>query len=95
MNLAQNGNSYRNITTSTTTVVFASTVVLNTVTVNTKGTVASAVVIYDNTAASGTKIATIDSLNHAGTYIFEAVCLTGLTIVTTGAPDITVTYRVP
>jgi hypothetical protein len=82
-----------NITTSTTTVVKTGGGILNSVVVNTKGTTASVVTVYDNTAGSGTKIATIDSLNQVGGYIYGTQFATGLTIVTTGAPDITVTYR--
>lgn len=89
------GYSFTNITTATTTVVKSGAGVLHGITINTKGTVASTVTIYDNTAGSGTKIGIIDSLNLSGPFLFDAIFATGLTIVTTGtaAPDITVTYR--
>jgi len=84
-----------NITTATTTVVKSGAGVLHLVNVNTKGTVASTVTVYDNTAASGTKLATIDSLNLSGPFQYDVSFVTGLTVVTTGtaAPDITVSYR--
>lgn len=94
-NAATPGYSFSNISTDATTVVKSGAGVLNAVTVNTKGTVASTVTIYDNTAASGTVIATIDSLNLSGQFLFSVAFTTGLTVVTTGtvAPNITVSYR--
>lgn len=87
--------TYRNITTSTTTVVKSGAGVVKNILINSKGTVASVITIYDNTAASGTKIGTIDSLTLSGSFDLGAVFTTGLTVVTTGtvAPDITVTYK--
>ena len=87
--------SYRNITTSTTTTVKSGAGTLHTIVVNTDGTVASSVTVYDNTSASGTKIATINSLSSTQTYVYDVAFSTGLTLVTTGtaASDITVTYR--
>lgn len=89
------GNSVANITTATTTTVKSGAGTLHGINVNTKGTVASTVTVYDNTAASGTKLATLDSLNLAGWNQYDVNFATGLTIVTTGtvAPDITVSYR--
>lgn len=88
-------NNFTNITTSTTTTVKSGAGTLAGVTVNTKGTVASTITIYDNTAGSGTKIGTIDSLNLSGQFVFNVAFATGLTLVTTGtlAPDITVSWR--
>ncbi len=93
--LVQSSFSVGNITTSTTTTVKSGAGVLHGINVNSKGTIASAAVVYDNTAGSGTKIATIDTLNLAGWNQFDAAFATGLTIVTTGtvAPDISVMYR--
>lgn len=89
------GNSFVNITTAATTVVKSGAGVLHSLSINSLGTVASVTTVYDNTAASGTKIATIDSLNLRGTVLYDVSFSTGLTIVTTGtiAPDITVSYR--
>lgn len=85
--------NFSNISTSTTTTVKSGSGSLRGVTVNTKGAVASTVTIYDNTAGSGTKIGIIDSLNLSGQFLFDVAFATGLTVVTTGAPDITVVYR--
>lgn len=89
------GYSSTNITTATTTTVKTGAGVLHSITVNSKGTIASSVVAYDNTAGSGTKLATVDSLDLSGTFTYDAAFSTGLTIVTTGtvAPDITVAWR--
>ncbi len=89
------GETATNILTSTTTVVATGKGVLHGINVNTKGTVASTVTVYDNTAASGTKLATLDSLNLSGWNQFDVAFSTGLTIVTTGtvAPDITVSWH--
>lgn len=88
------GNSYANITTSTTTVVKASPGVLDRVVINTVGTTGS-ITIYDNASAgSGTKIATADSTALSGTTLsYNVAAANGITIVTTGAPNITVSYR--
>ena len=93
--LVQQSFSNTNITTATTTTVKSGAGVLHQVTVNTKGTIASTITIYDNTAGSGTKIGTIDSLNLAGAFAYDVGFTTGLTLVTTGtvAPDISVVYR--
>lgn len=87
--------SYRNITTATTTVVKSGVGTVKGVLINSKGTVASVITIYDNTSATGTKIGTIDSLTLSGFFDLGVVFSTGLTIVTTGtvAPDITIIYK--
>lgn len=91
----EGGYSFANITTAATTTVKNGAGVLHTLTVNNLGTVASTTTVYDNTAGSGTKIATINTLAGQESYVYDAAFATGLTIVTTGtvAPDITVTYR--
>jgi hypothetical protein len=90
-------NSYANITTATTTQVKASAGVLHTITINSLGTVASSITVYDSTTGTGTKIATIDSLSATGlgSKIYDVSFATGLTVVTTGtaAPDITLSFR--
>jgi len=87
------GYSFQNISTSTTTTVKSGAGVLHGINVNTKGTVASTVTVYDNTAGSGAIIAILDSLNLSGWNQFDISFATGLTLVTTGAPNITVAYR--
>jgi len=88
--------SYANITTATTTTVKSGSGYLNGLIIN-KGVAAATITIYDNTAGSGTLI---------GTITFGAALLgdppipvpyninftTGLTIVTSGATDLTISY---
>jgi hypothetical protein len=81
------------ISTSTTTTVKTGKGVLHSIVIGTKGTSASVVTVYDNTAGSGTTLAIIDSLNQVGTYTYDVAFATGLTVVTTGAPDLVVTYQ--
>lgn len=80
-----------NITTATTTVVKTGpgifvAVIANAVTTGT-------ITIYDNTAASGTKIATIAAGVDPGSA-FPYLCqfTNGLTVVTSAADNITVTW---
>lgn len=82
---------YRNIATATTTAVKSGSGVLKSITVNT--TAAGAITVYDNTAASGTKIATLKASVAEGVYEYDVSFNTGLTIVTAAASDITVAYR--
>jgi hypothetical protein len=87
--------SFAYINTAVTTTVKASAGFLKSITVNSKGTVASTITIYNNTAGSGAVIGVIDSLNMGGTFEYDVACSTGITLVTTGtvAPDITVAFR--
>lgn len=80
-----------NIASATTTVVKSGRGVLRRITINT--TAAGAVTIYDNTAASGTKIATLPSSAVVGTYEYNVRFSTGLTVVTAAASDITVVWE--
>lgn len=92
--VAQSGaNSYKNITTAATTAVKATAGVLERVIVNTAGA-GSTITLYDNTAGSGTKIATMTSAAQ-GVLSFNCSFTTGLTAVTaSGTPaDITIIYR--
>lgn len=86
--------NYSNFTTTTT--VKSSSGVLHTFTLNSAST--WTYVIFDNTAASGNKIATIAPASSTAPYTltYDAKFNTGLSIgVPAGgtAPDITVTYR--
>lgn len=83
------------INTAATTTVKASAGFLKSITINTPGTVASTITVYNNTAGSGAVIAVIDSINGRTTFTYNVRFSTGLTIVTTGTipPDITVSYR--
>lgn len=90
--------SFQNISSTATTVVKSGAGTLHTITIN-KPVASSVITIYDNTAASGTLIATITlpaTLLQEGPYsaIYDVSFSTGLTIVTaTGASDITASYR--
>ncbi len=87
------GNSYSNITTATTTSAKSGAGVLVRVIVNTVGA-GSTLTIYDNTAASGTKIATMTTAIQCSQE-FNVAFATGLTVVSaSGSPaDITLVYR--
>lgn len=86
---------YSHISTAATTTVKSGAGNLHSISVNTKGTVASTITVFDNTAGSGAVIGVIDSLNLSGAFVLDVAFGTGLTIVTTGtiAPDLTVSYR--
>lgn len=81
---------FNNITTATTTTVKSGSGHLASITVNT--TAAGTITVYDNTAASGNKIATLPASAVVGTYKYDLQFATGLTIVTAAASDITVSY---
>ncbi len=90
--------SYANIVAGqATTVVKAATGFLHSITFNSAATATSTMVMYDNTAASGTKIATITAtgLVPPVTVIYDVVFATGLTIIigTANGADMTVAYR--
>lgn len=89
------GYSYNHIATATTTTVKSGVGTLHSITVNSLGTVASTLTVYDSTTGSGTIIAIINSLSITGTLTFDVAFATGLTIVSTGtvAPDVTVSYK--
>ena len=80
-----------NITTATTTVIKTGPGVLVSIVLN--ETNAGAITVYDNTAGSGTKIATIAAAAASGSILgYLCQFTTGLTVVTAGADDITVVY---
>ena len=83
------------ITTATTTLVKSGAGLLHGITVNSKGTEASTIEVYDALTATGTPLAIIDSLNLSGQFLYDLNFATGLTLVTTGtvAPNLTVAYR--
>lgn len=89
-------NSYLNVAAGTaTTVVKSGAGIFASITINTKGASSNTLTVYDNTAGSGTKIATIDTTAAQVTLNFNVAFAAGLTIVSatgTGA-DYTVAYR--
>lgn len=93
----ENQMTYLNITTATTTTVKTGTGLFNAITIN-KNVATATITIYDNTAASGTKIGTITAgaallSDPPLNAIYNVKFATGLTIVTSGATDITICYR--
>jgi hypothetical protein len=91
------GYSFNNITTATTTTVKSGAGTLHAIVFNT--IVASATVtVYDNTTATGTKIGTYTlpstiTSDNPFEILYDAAFATGLTIVTSGATDITALYK--
>lgn len=93
--IVQQSNSYTNITSATTTQIKGAAGFLHRITIN--AAVASATVtIYDNTVGSGTKIGTITMpatlLASQMVLDFDVLFITGLTIVTVGAQDLTISW---
>lgn len=84
--------SPKHINTSATTLVKTGAGVLHGVTINTKATT-SVTTVYDSLTASGTVIAVLDSTNNVGSFLYDVAFTIGLTVVTTGTPDLTVSYR--
>lgn len=77
-----------------TTTLVSGRGILHSITINTKGATANTITVYDNTAGSGTVLATIDSTVAPGTFTYECAFATGLTVViaTGTAAKITVVY---
>lgn len=80
----------KNISAAATTVVSSRPGTLKAIVVNT--TAAGAITVYDNTAASGTKIATLKASIAEKDYQYNCRFVNGLTVVTAAASDITVVY---
>lgn len=79
------------ISTAATTLIKTGQGRLSKVTV--QGGTAGTIILYDNTAGSGTILASFDSTNALETYLFDIQFLTGLTVVTSAATKLTVTWR--
>lgn len=87
--------NYTNITTDTTTVIKTGQGVLHAINFN-KPVATEVITVFDNTAASGTAIATITipASPQPVTLFYDVSFNTGLTILTaTAASDITVSWR--
>ncbi len=78
------------ISTATTTVLKSGSGYLRSITVT--GGTAGTIIVYDNTAASGTILASFGSTNALATYTFEGEFDTGLTIVTSAATLLSVSF---
>ena len=85
--------SFSNLAAAATTTVKTGSGLLHTINVTTAGAAASTITVYDNTAGSGTVIATIDGTGLQS-YLLDLEFLTGLTVVIAGstAPKVTFTY---
>lgn len=84
-------NNYTYILTATTTVVKTGSGLLHTITV--EGGTTGTITVYDNTAASGTKIADFTTTNSLATYVFDVAFATGCTVVTSAATQLTLSVR--
>jgi hypothetical protein len=73
--------SFSNITTTGTTTIKSGAGIFRRLVINTKGSASNTFTIYDNTAGSGTVIATIDTVNSTGSLEYGLAFSTGLTIV--------------
>ncbi len=89
--IAAPSNKFLNIATGTTTLVKTGPGVLHSLTIN--KSVASTITIYDALTAVNPVIATIAASVVEGTLVYDIAFSTGLTIVTAGASDLTVSYR--
>ena len=93
----ENNYSFNNIASATTTVVKSGAGFLHSITIN-KHVLAGVITIYDNTAASGTTIATITEgaallTDPPITAVYDIAFSTGLTILTSAAENLTISYR--
>lgn len=80
------------ISTATTTTIKSGTGQLGSIIVT--GGTAGTIIVYDNTAASGTILASFDSTNALNEYDFKGVPFyTGLTVITSAATKLTVVSR--
>lgn len=89
------GCSFANYAGAATNAVSAVAATLVAIIVN-KAVATGVITVYDNTAASGTKVATIThpaTLLHSQMVLpYNVYCATGITVVTSAADDITVVY---
>ena len=91
------GYSYTRMSTATTTTIKSGAGFLHTININ-KAVATGTITVYDNTAGSGTIIALITFgaaiLNDPPLLgLYDVAFATGLTIVTSAATDLTVSYR--
>lgn len=96
MSQTRKGDNYTNILTATTTTIKSGKGVLVRVIVN-KPVANGVITIYDNTAGSGTKIATITHaatlLQGEGSIEFGVQFTVGLTVVTGSTDDVTFVWQ--
>ena len=89
------GYSYQNIPANATTTIKSGAGILKRIVIGEVGSGDSLATVYDNTAGSGTKIASISLGAYAVTLEFDARFATGLTVVTTGTTPgkLTIVYE--
>ena len=94
MALIEQGYTYTNLAANATTVIRTGKGKLHSITINTAGASANVCTVYDNTAASGSKIATINTVAAAPNLLYDVQFNTGLTVVigTGTAADVTVSW---
>lgn len=86
-------NKFRNLAGAGTTTVKSGSGKLHTLVINAAAS-SSTVTLYDNTAASGTKIATVSAPIVGSSLLYDIEFSTGLTVVVTNAnTDVTVSYQ--
>jgi hypothetical protein len=91
-NLPPLGNSFSQFAT-TPVVVKEGAGTLHRIVVGTVAGQAATVILYDNIAGSGTKIASMKfPTNDTKSVEFGVAFTTGLTVVTTNSPEVTVVY---
>lgn len=87
----RDGWNYNYIVTATTTVIKSGPGLLHTL--NVTGGTTGTIIVYDNTAASGSIIASYSTTNAPATYTFDVAFATGLTVITSAATQLTVSYK--
>lgn len=94
--LVEQRNGYANINSATTTVVKGAPGFLHLISIN-KAVASATITIYDNTSAAGTIIGVITMpavlLASQAMIRLDVSFATGLTLVTVGAQDLTVSFR--
>lgn len=82
-----------NLAANATTTIKSGAGVLHSIVINTKG-IGNTCTVYDNTAGSGTKLATMDTTLSTTAFTYDGVFTTGLTVVIAGgtAADMTFSY---
>ena len=89
--IQQEGYSFLNMSTTVSTLIKSGNGILHAIVVNTGA--AGIVTVYDNTAGSGTKIATLKSGVAEGTYTFDLKFDNGLYVIPAAAVNVTYIYR--
>ena len=87
--------SFTRMATNSSVTSKAGAGVLRRVVVNTKGNTANALIMYDNTTATGSIIGIIDTTASGGSFDYELNFTNGLTLVLVGglAADVTVIFE--